>query len=93
MKGRYVQQANPKLTTTTDIESPSEYVSGPLAWRLLTVESGRARWPAETQSKAAAATCCERGHPQEKKMLSSFTVVAVSPALSEYIRVGKRMYV
>lgn len=56
VKWSYVQQANPKLTTTTDIESPSEYVSEPLAWYLLTVETGRARWPVETQSKAAAAT-------------------------------------
>lgn len=66
VKWRYVQQANPKLTTTTDIESPSEYVSRPLAWCLLTAESGRAIWPAETQSKATAAACWERGHPQEK---------------------------
>lgn len=56
MKWSYVQQANPELTTTADIESPSEYVSEPLAWYLLTVETGRARWPVETQSKAAAAT-------------------------------------
>lgn len=52
---RYVRWANPELTTGTDTESPLEYVSVPLAWYLLTVKIRRARWPVETESKAAAA--------------------------------------
>lgn len=56
-KLRYVQQANPELTTANDTESPLEYVNVPLAWYLLTVKIRRARWPVETESKADAAAC------------------------------------
>lgn len=56
-KWGYVQWANPELTTAADTESPLEYVSMPLAWYLLTVKIRRARWPVETESKAAAAAC------------------------------------